>query len=311
MKNKTRTKMKIKKDCCDDRDPDFVNEEKKPVKKRRIKTEPEFDLNMFVNLNEPTSALICLYCSEEFETHLDFGLHSKLHNDRKRYACHLCDFETESKTMFRNHLRGHDTYKCEKCERILKNKLSAYKHSKTHLAPNIVQCEICGKYLKKQCLYMHRRNLHSEGSQTYKCPICSKEYVHSSSLRQHYSSFHKELGIDLSVVCDICGMKLSCKAKLDQHHRTHTGEKPFACTICQKRCISRDVLLSHMRVHTGEKPFECKYCGKRFAHSAPYRYHIKTHTGEKSHMCPICGRGFISKANMRIHLKTCSQPHHE
>lgn len=140
------------------------------------------------------------------------------------------------------------------------------------------------------------------------CTICNKTYIYESGLKLHYSSRHKEMGIDFSVICDICGRRISCKSKLKQHIRTHTGDKPYPCTICPRKFSTKDLLGSHMRVHTGEKPYVCMYCGKEFAQGAPYRYHIKTHTGEKCCSCPICNKAFISRGNMRIHLKTCSVP---
>ncbi|KAG5896120.1 hypothetical protein JTB14_006907 [Gonioctena quinquepunctata] len=249
-------------------DPDYVMVEKKSPRKRRQKKQ-EIDLSpeKFVNLNEVTEPLLCKLCPKMFLSHMDLGLHSKMHNDDGFFSCHMCDYRKDTKKTFQIHIKSHDLYKCEKCSRILKSKLCAYKHSKSHSVENTVQCEICGKNLKKQCLPIHKKILHSDDRNALitKCPICSKEYQNPSSLRQHYSAIHKELGIDVSVVCDICGMRLSCKGKLPQHLRTHTGDKPFACEACPKRFIAKDILAAHMRVHTGEKPYECKFCGKKFA----------------------------------------------
>ncbi|XP_050516865.1 zinc finger protein 239-like [Diabrotica virgifera virgifera] len=294
-------------------DPDFIDESeiKPPTKKRGRRVDTEIVLEKFINLNEVTKPLICKFCSKAFLTHVEFGIHSREHNSDGTFSCHLCDYKKDNKKSFKIHIKSHDLYKCEKCSKILKSRLCAYKHSRSHIVENTVQCEICGKNLKKQCLSIHKKILHSEDRANLitRCPICDKEYQNPSSLRQHYSAFHKELGIDVSVVCDICGMRLSCKGKLPQHVRTHTGDKPFACHLCPKKFIAKDILAAHMRVHTGEKPYECQFCGKRFAHSAPYRYHVKTHTGEKKHLCPLCNKGFISKANMKIHLKSCNMPY--
>ncbi|XP_057661585.1 zinc finger protein ZFP2-like isoform X33 [Diorhabda carinulata] len=290
-------------------DPDFIfqetNKNKEHKQKRQKNPEREYNLDQIVNLNEITQPLICKICSKAFLTHVEYGYHSRIHNEDGLYSCHLCEYSVDTKHAFKKHVKTHDVFKCEKCDKILKTKFSADKHVKSHQTPTTVQCELCGKHLKKQCLYLHKRSLHSDNKTLAKCPICGKEYQNSGSLRQHYSAFHKEMGIDMSVVCDICGMRLSCKATLAQHLRTHTGDKPFACQSCPRKFISKDILVAHLRVHTGEKPYICKYCGKRFAHGAPYRYHVKTHTGEKDHHCPICNKGFILKAPMRNHMKNC------
>uniref|UniRef100_A0A6P7EZN2 Gastrula zinc finger protein XlCGF8.2DB-like n=1 Tax=Diabrotica virgifera virgifera TaxID=50390 RepID=A0A6P7EZN2_DIAVI len=133
-------------------------------------------------------------------------------------------------------------------------------------------------------LTTHMANVHMEILQDgrllkHQCKICLKSYLYESGLKLHYSSHHRELGIDYSVICDVCGKSLSCKSKLKQHLRTYTGDKPFPCPICSRKFITKDLIISHMRVHTGEKPYVCMYCGKEFAQDAPYWYHLKTHTG--------------------------------
>ncbi|CAH1978851.1 unnamed protein product [Acanthoscelides obtectus] len=263
-------------------------------------------LENFTRLTALDVPLECQSCSKIFNSHLDLGLHSREHSIDETYSCQLCKYKNKSLKLFRNHINNHDQYKCQKCKRTFKFKMSALKHSKSH-PPEFIECQICGKKLKRDSFKNHQKKMHSEKSQedTFKCTLCDKTYLCKTSLRSHYSHNHRELGIDVSVVCDVCGKRLSCKNKFLQHQRTHTGERPFSCTVCSRRFTTKEILLSHTRVHTGEKPFECKYCGKKFAHDGPFRYHIRTHTGEKLHNCPLCKKGFISKANMRIHVKSC------
>lgn len=306
-------------------------EKKKPVKKRKqntvsIKREDNDDeeastkrknikldaikIEKFVNLNEHMEPVTCQHCKQVFDTHMELGMHSIEHSKVNRFTCHMCDYSKEKKSIFKNHIRSHDLWKCEKCNKIFKSKRCALKHSKTHIAKSFVQCEICGKDVRNVYLDTHKKLVHADEKsvQLYKCHLCDKAYKNSTALKGHYSFNHKDYGIDTSVICDICGLRLSCKGKLGQHLRTHSGDRPFPCTVCPRRFISKDILRAHMRVHTGEKPYVCMYCGKKFAHGAPYRYHIKTHTGEKSFICSVCGKGFISRANMRIHMKSCMFP---
>nr|CAI5857430.1 unnamed protein product [Callosobruchus analis] len=124
----------------------------------------------------------------------------------------------------------------------------------------------------------------------YDCKVCHKHYESLPGLQRHMYSQHNDKGDDWSVICDICGKKISSKEKLKYHMRTHSGYRPFQCAKCPKRFPKKDQLKEHERVHTGEKPFMCMYCGKKFGHRAPYRYHIKTHTGERPHNCPFVER---------------------
>ena len=51
--------------------------------------------------------------------------------------------------------------------------------------------------------------------------------------------------------CDICWRSFKEKRYLDQHRRTHTGEKPFKCEFCSKCFTQKTHLNTHRRIHTG------------------------------------------------------------
>ncbi|OCT99342.1 hypothetical protein XELAEV_18005119mg [Xenopus laevis] len=103
--------------------------------------------------------------------------------------------------------------------------------------------------------------------------------------------------------CDICGKGFRHPSNLEQHKRSHTGEKPFECSICGKHFSQAGNLQTHLRRHTGEKPYICEICGKRFTFSADVQRHIVIHTGKKPHLCDICGRGFSNVSNLKEHEK--------
>lgn len=276
----------------------------KPEEENKMK----IALQNFQKLTETTEPLTCVHCKSSFNSHLDYGLHSSTHNRNSSFSCHLCDFLTTKSSAFKKHIKTHDKYKCKSCNTVLKTRLIAYIHFTRHQDQELVQCDICGKSVKKPYLNNHR-TYHTKRSQNaVKCTICDKEYSRERYLLQHYSSVHKELGIDTTVVCDMCGFRTPYKEKLANHIKTHTGDRPFACSACPRRFITKTLLAYHFRMHTGDKRFECQYCGKKFTHRSSYQYHIKIHTGEKKFNCPGCNRGFISKVNMQKHLRSCN-PH--
>ena len=46
--------------------------------------------------------------------------------------------------------------------------------------------------------------------------------------------------------CDFCSKTFSQKGNLDEHRRTHTGEKPYVCDICGSRHTRKGELLLHI-----------------------------------------------------------------
>ncbi|XP_077277405.1 krueppel isoform X2 [Temnothorax americanus] len=107
---------------------------------------------------------------------------------------------------------------------------------------------------------------------------------------------------DKIFTCGVCHRSFGYKHVLQNHERTHTGEKPFQCQECQKRFTRDHHLKTHMRLHTGEKPYKCKFCDRKFVQVANLRRHLRVHTGERPYACDVCASKFSDSNQLKAHM---------
>lgn len=107
---------------------------------------------------------------------------------------------------------------------------------------------------------------------------------------------------DRVFTCKICNRSFGYKHVLQNHERTHTGEKPFECKECHKRFTRDHHLKTHMRLHTGEKPYHCTHCDRQFVQVANLRRHLRVHTGERPYSCDLCSSRFSDSNQLKAHL---------
>ncbi|XP_039082048.1 zinc finger protein 568-like [Hyaena hyaena] len=130
-----------------------------------------------------------------------------------------------------------------------------------------------------------------------------KTFSHRSRLVEHHRSHTGEKPYG----CGECGKAFSRKSCLIIHHRIHTGEKPYGCGECGKAFFQKSHLVLHQRTHTGERPYKCGECGKAFSQNSCLIIHRRTHMGRKPYECSECAKTFSQKANLIRHHRIHSR----
>lgn len=127
-------------------------------------------------------------------------------------------------------------------------------------------------------------------SPAFNCKVCNKGFIHRTDLRLHSRTHTGWVNFTKA--------HLSHKSHLIDHSYCITGSKTQFCHLCNREFTK---LQEHYRTHTGEKPYKCGECGRLFSLRGSLKRHLSVHTHEKHHQCNICYRWFSSKHSLRNH----------
>lgn len=174
----------------------------------------------------------------------------------------------------------------------------------TSKGKRMYKCNICKKVLNRR--FNFERHLLVHSGETLTCHACGKQYRGQSVLDRHIKVIHQQITTG-SMRCDYCNKVFSSRQNLEDHFRTHTGERPFICEICGKDFRARPNLIAHKKIHTGDMKFQCSMCDYRCRLKSTFVDHCQRHEGTRSCLCSICGKGFVNNYDLAKHKKTHSK----
>jgi KRAB domain-containing zinc finger protein len=235
----------------------------------------------------------CKYCDESFFFKKPYRKHMKNEHSDK-LTCTVCNELMVSESQLALHKKKHE--KMEKLQELTRLTGKVYKELPRNRKK---QCSICMQYFLDVETHVRMKHTHER---PFQCIHCAMSFANKRQLKVHINRIHELKYIG---VCRFCGKGCFTTANLQDHERTHTGEKPYTCELCGKSFCTKSSFQSHAVVHIETTNFDCDICKKKFKTHDALREHKKSHL-ERQFKCHLCSKGYLKNSALQIHILTHS-----
>lgn len=112
---------------------------------------------------------------------------------------------------------------------------------------------------------------------------------------------NEQNGLDPPSVEVSLSMEDGSDVQMDGLERTCDGK--YKCSYCSYANKGMARLIEHIRIHTGEKPHRCQLCPFASAYERHLEAHMRSHTGEKPYKCDLCAFRCSDRSNLSHHRR--------
>jgi hypothetical protein len=211
-----------------------------------------------------------------------------------KFACQLCDYESDSKPHMRRHVRMRHLkdrpFECQACKRKFCEKRVLARHiaKYTRQDSSVLSCSLSISRTEEE---MAKYVSGGETGQKFRCSLCEISYVKKADVIRHLRSIHSKSNEDLSkdlVSQEITPELLSSQLELNNSQQGSRedcmkhiliekmdGVLNYLCQICDYNSKWKQTTMRHVRtVHMKERAFQCGKCGKKYSDKRHLRNHI-------------------------------------
>ncbi|CAO2618056.1 Zinc finger Y-chromosomal protein 1 [Lemmus lemmus] len=247
---------------------------------------------------------ICADCGKCFRYQSEVKKHIRIHTGEKPYECQYCEYKSADSSNLKTHIKAKHSkeipLKCDTCVLTFSDTKEAQQHALTHRESKTYQCLHCShKSSNSSDLKRHVISVHTK-DYPHKCELCSKGFHRPSELKKHAAT-HKSKNMHQCTQCDF----KSPDPLLLSHHilSVHTVNVPFKCKRCEREFQQQCELQNHMKTHSGQKVYQCESCEYSTTDASGFKRHvISIHTKDYPHCCEYCKKGFRRPSEKNKHI---------